>query len=63
MGRRELFQELLAACKRARVKFVRMDDCARELLAAPESIPVCDQVMAEIDGRSGLVAAQVQLAK
>lgn len=58
MGRRELFRELLAACKRQRVKFVRLDEHARELLTNREAIPVCDQVYAEIDGRSGLVATQ-----
>jgi hypothetical protein len=35
-----------------------MDDYARELLANRAAIPVRDQVMAEIDGRSGVVAAQ-----
>lgn len=58
MGRRGLFQELLAACKTAGVEFVRLDDYARELLANRATIPVRDQVMAEIDGRSGVVAAQ-----
>jgi undecaprenyl phosphate-alpha-L-ara4FN deformylase len=58
MGRRALFRELLAACKNAGVEFVRMDDLARELLANPGAIPVVDQVMAEIDGRSGVVATQ-----
>jgi peptidoglycan/xylan/chitin deacetylase (PgdA/CDA1 family) len=58
MGRRRLFQELLAACRRAGVEFVRLDDYARELLADRAAIPVRDQVMAEIDGRSGLVATQ-----
>jgi undecaprenyl phosphate-alpha-L-ara4FN deformylase len=58
MGRRELFRELLDACKRRKVQFIRLDDLARELLANREAIPVCDQVMAEIDGRSGLVATQ-----
>ncbi|MSU47548.1 MAG: 4-deoxy-4-formamido-L-arabinose-phosphoundecaprenol deformylase [Opitutus sp.] len=58
MGRRALFRELLAACKRKRVQFIRLDDLARELLANRSAIPVCDQVMAEIDGRSGLVATQ-----
>jgi undecaprenyl phosphate-alpha-L-ara4FN deformylase len=58
MGRRELFRELLAACKRQRVKYVRLDEQARDLLANREAIPVCDQVYAEIDGRSGLVATQ-----
>jgi undecaprenyl phosphate-alpha-L-ara4FN deformylase len=56
MGRRTLFRELLAACRARGVEFIRLDDLARELLANPGAIPVQDQVMAEIDGRSGLVA-------
>ena len=36
----------------------RMDDLARELLADRAAIPICDQKLAEIDGRSGLVATQ-----
>lgn len=59
MGRRALFRELLAACKRAGVEFVRLDDYANELLANRSAIPVADQAMAEIDGRSGTVAVQV----
>jgi peptidoglycan/xylan/chitin deacetylase (PgdA/CDA1 family) len=59
MGRRKLFQELLGACKRKRVKYVRLDEFARELLADRAAIPVCDQVFAAIDGRSGTVATQV----
>lgn len=58
MGRRGLFQELLAECKGAGVEYVRLDDYARELLANRAAIPVRDQVMAEIDGRSGVVATQ-----
>lgn len=58
MGRRKLFQDVLSACQREGVEFIRMDDYARELLARRETIPVRDQVMAEIDGRSGTVAAQ-----
>jgi undecaprenyl phosphate-alpha-L-ara4FN deformylase len=58
MGRRKLFQELLAACDQAGVEFIRMDDYARELLARRATIPVRDQTMIEIDGRSGVVAAQ-----
>lgn len=58
MGRRALFRELLTAGKNAGVEFIRLDDLARELLANREAIPVFDQVMAEIDGRSGLVATQ-----
>jgi undecaprenyl phosphate-alpha-L-ara4FN deformylase len=58
MGRRDLFRELLRSCQRAGVEFVRMDDYARELLANRAAIPICDQIMAPIDGRSGLVATQ-----
>lgn len=58
MGRRELFRQLLAACRTRGVEFVRMDDAARAILANRAAVPVCDQVLAPIDGRSGLVATQ-----
>jgi peptidoglycan/xylan/chitin deacetylase (PgdA/CDA1 family) len=58
MGRRGLFRELLAVCRKSGVEFVRLDEEARRLLADRSSAPVCDQVMAPIDGRSGLVATQ-----
>jgi undecaprenyl phosphate-alpha-L-ara4FN deformylase len=58
MGRRALFRELLTAGRKAGVEFIRLDDLARALLTDRDAIPVCDQVMASIDGRSGLVATQ-----
>ena len=58
MGRRHLFQELLHAFQGVGAHFIRLDELARELLTTRELIPVCDQVMAPIDGRSGLVATQ-----
>lgn len=58
MGWRRRFCELLAACQQAGVEFIRLNDLARELLANRAAIPVCDQVLAEIDGRSGVVATQ-----
>jgi len=58
MGRRALFCELIDVCRKIGVQFIRLDDLARELLANRAAIPVCDQTMAAIDGRSGLVAAQ-----
>ncbi len=58
MGKRPIFRALLEACRAADVEFIRLDDLARELLAHPASIPVCEQVMAPIDGRSGMVATQ-----
>lgn len=58
MGKRTLFRDLLRACAARGVQFIRMDDLARELLANRAAIPVSDQKLAEIDGRSGLVATQ-----
>jgi undecaprenyl phosphate-alpha-L-ara4FN deformylase len=58
MGRRGIFRELLVACRASGVEFVRLDEEARRILSAPASIPVCEQVMAPIEGRSGLVATQ-----
>ena len=58
MGRRALFNDLLAACRRAGVEFIRLDDYARELLANRSVIPERNQVLGEIDGRSGVVAMQ-----
>ena len=58
MGRRTLFRELLTACREHGVEFIRLDAYARELLVDRAAIPVCDQVLTEIDGRSGVVATQ-----
>ncbi len=58
MMKRPLFRELLAAFTENGVRFVRMDDLAREILADRERLPVQPLVMAEIDGRSGQVATQ-----
>lgn len=59
MGKRGLFQALLAACRDAGVEFIRLDELAQRLLEDRGKIPVCDQVQAEIDGRSGRLAVQV----
>jgi peptidoglycan/xylan/chitin deacetylase (PgdA/CDA1 family) len=58
MGRRKLFRELIQVWKERAVHFIRLDDYARELLRDRASIPVCEQALAPIDGRSGLVATQ-----
>ena len=60
MGRRELFRALLAACRARGVEFIQLDAHAKELLKHRSAIPACDQVQAEIDGRSGLVATQAK---
>ena len=53
-----LFRELLRVLSNAGVRFVRLDDLARETLAARHSIPTSQVVMAGIEGRSGMVATQ-----
>jgi peptidoglycan/xylan/chitin deacetylase (PgdA/CDA1 family) len=58
MMKMPLFRALLEACRARGVQFVRLDECARELLQNRDAIPVRDIVMAEIDGRSGLVATE-----
>ena len=58
MGRRQIFRDFLARCRGQGVEFIRLDEEAKRLLAHRENIPVCDQVLAPIDGRSGLVATQ-----
>jgi peptidoglycan/xylan/chitin deacetylase (PgdA/CDA1 family) len=58
MGRRALFREFLAQCQRSGAAFVRLDEEAKRLLADRDALPVCGQVMARVDGRSGLVASQ-----
>ena len=58
MGKRALFRRLVAAAGGSGVRFVGLGDLAIEFLANRAGIPVCDQIMAEIDGRSGKVACQ-----
>jgi len=58
MGRRAIFQELLAALKRERIEVVSLEQAARALLAHRESLPVCEMVQGPVDGRSGLLALQ-----
>ena len=58
MGRRSLFGEFLAAIRRAGVEIVSLEQAARDLLAQPDKIPVCEMLQAPVDGRSGLVAVQ-----
>jgi len=59
MGKRMLFRALLTALKERGVEFIRLEDYAKDLLAAPGAIPVREQSLGEIDGRSGLVAVAV----
>jgi peptidoglycan/xylan/chitin deacetylase (PgdA/CDA1 family) len=56
MGKRDLFRALLRAGADRGVQFIRLDDYARELLGKRDAIPARDQILAAVDGRSGLVA-------
>jgi peptidoglycan/xylan/chitin deacetylase (PgdA/CDA1 family) len=58
MAKLPLFRQLMQAWADQGVRFVRMDDLAREILANRDAVPVRPLVMAEIDGRSGKVATQ-----
>jgi dTDP-4-amino-4,6-dideoxygalactose transaminase len=51
--------ELVAHLKERGVEFIRLDDYAKELRARRAEVPVRDQSLGEIDGRSGLVAVAV----
>jgi peptidoglycan/xylan/chitin deacetylase (PgdA/CDA1 family) len=53
-----LFRAFLEALKENRVRVVRLDEPAKDLLRNPSSIPVCDLVNGSIDGRSGTLAVQ-----
>lgn len=55
-----LFRELLGKCLERGVRFVRLEDVAERIWHEVE-VPVCEMEMREIDGRSGLVATQVEV--
>lgn len=57
MGRRGIFRDFLSACRGAGVEFVRLDAEAKRA-ASDGVLPVCQQLMLPIGGRSGLVATQ-----
>ena len=59
MARRGIFREFLERARESGVEFIRLDRLAREIFALPDRVPVCEQTLAPIDGRSGRVATQV----
>jgi undecaprenyl phosphate-alpha-L-ara4FN deformylase len=58
MGRRSIFREFLASCRASGVEFVRLDEEAGRILSNRAAVPVCEQAMGTVEGRSGLVATQ-----
>ncbi len=60
MSRRSIFRDFLGKCQNRQVGFVRLEDAARACLAHRESIPICDLVQGQVDGRSGWLAVQLE---
>jgi len=58
MKKIDLFRVLLETIKENKVRVLRLDELARDLLKKPASIPVCSLVVGTIDGRSGTLAVQ-----
>ncbi len=58
MGKLSLFRELLTGALALPVRVRKLCDVAAELLRASQTIPVCDLMDGEIDGRSGTLAVQ-----
>jgi len=54
----DLFRALLAQAQKRDVRFVRLDDLAREHLRERDRIPVGELIQGEVDGRSGTLAVQ-----
>jgi peptidoglycan/xylan/chitin deacetylase (PgdA/CDA1 family) len=53
-----LFRMFLKAAQGHRVRTMKLDDLARDLLRFPASVPVCDLAIGAVDGRSGTLAMQ-----
>ena len=58
MAKYAWFREFLTRAVSMRVQFVTLADVARAALAAPATIPAHELVLAEVDGRSGVLAVQ-----
>ena len=54
----DLFRALLAQAQKRDVRFVRLDDLAREHLRERDRIPVGELIQGEVDDRSGTLAVQ-----
>lgn len=54
----EWFKAFLIRAKAANIAFVKIEDIAKAALIDPASIPVCELIQGEIEGRSGVMAVQ-----
>jgi peptidoglycan/xylan/chitin deacetylase (PgdA/CDA1 family) len=58
MKKIDIFRRFLKTVKERRIRTVRLDDLARDLLQSPASVPVCDLTSGTVEGRSGTLAIQ-----
>lgn len=58
----ELFRDLLARALQNGWRITAVDEIARDSMARSDSVPVCEMIAGEIDGRSGTLALQGQAA-
>jgi peptidoglycan/xylan/chitin deacetylase (PgdA/CDA1 family) len=58
MAKQAFFRTLLEEVRTRKIRVVRLEDRARELLKASSDIPVCDLLSGTIDGRSGTLSVQ-----
>jgi undecaprenyl phosphate-alpha-L-ara4FN deformylase len=58
MAKLNWFKTFLIFLKSKKVVFKKMEEVAKESLAHPENIPVCDFIQGEVPGRSGVLAVQ-----
>lgn len=52
------FREFLQKAKSQNIKFVKVEDIAKQCLANSDNIPICDLIQGSVDGRSGTLAVQ-----
>ncbi len=55
---RDWFESILKTCQEKGTQFVLLADVAQSLLKDRKSIPVCNLIQGEVDGRSGTLAVQ-----
>jgi undecaprenyl phosphate-alpha-L-ara4FN deformylase len=58
MAKLDWFRGFLDQARSRRLRFVKVEDIAREVLRRREAVPVCELVQGEVDGRSGTLAVQ-----
>lgn len=52
------FKNFLQAAKEQHIKFVKVEDIARQSLLNKDRVPVCELIQGSLDGRSGTLAVQ-----